>query len=250
MARSICASSAATLIAALITAPTPAPAAVSILGGATVVTFDTLPAVADWSTAPVLGAAADITTAAAMDAAVAIFPASVVTAPLGNLGVTPPGATAMAQFDSVALNIQTRPSGVRYTEVMATLQNNTGSAVSNLALSYNFGTTASPPAESPGLWGHRVYFNLTGLASSWTNIATFNLPDNASAQVLSSSLSLGNWASGATMFILWADDNGPGAPDAGFTLDNVSFTPTLPEPGSVGLLLVGALGFLGRRRRS
>ena len=227
IARRICASSAATLLAVLITAPTPARAAVSIVSGATVVTFDTLPAAADWSTGSVAGAAADIATAAALDAAVGALTSGGITAQLGNTGVNPPIAATLGQFNSVAFNIQTRPTGVKFNEVMVTLQNNTGSAVSNLALSYNFGVTASPLAESPGLWGHRVYFSLTGLANSWTNVAAFNLADNAPASVLSGSLSLGNWASGATMFVLWADDNGPNSPDTGFTLDNVSFTPTL-----------------------
>ena len=229
IARRICASSAATLLAALIIAPMPARAAVSIVSGATVVTFDTLPAAADWSTGSVAGAAGgvgDTTTAAGLDAAVAAVLASGITAQLGNTGVNPPAFNALAQFNSVALNVQTRPTGNRFTELMVTLQNNTGSAVSSLALSYNFGVN-SPLAESPGLWGHRVYFSLTGLANSWTNVAAFNLADNAPAAVLSGSLSLGNWASGATMFVLWADDNGPSSPDTGFTLDNVSFTPTL-----------------------
>ena len=227
MSRSICTASAATLIAALLTAAPPAGAAVSILVGGTLVSFDTLPAAADWSTGSVAGGSGDITTAAGLDAAVAALFSSGITAPLGNLGVSPPAATALAQFDSTAFNIQTRPTGVLFNEVMATLQNDTGSVVSSLSLSYSFGFTASPAAESSGLWGHRVYFSLTGAANSWTNATPFNLANDAPAQVLSGTLSLGNWASGATLFLLWADDNGPGTPDAGFTLDNVSFTPTL-----------------------
>ena len=201
-------------------------AAVSIVGGGTLVTFDTLPAAADWSTASFAGAAGDITTAAALDAGVALLLSSGITSQLGNPGVSPPAAAGLGQFNSIALNIQTRPTGVKFNEVMATLQNNTGSAVSSLAISYNFGVNA-PLAESAGLWGHRVYFSLTGAASSWTNIAAFNLADNAPAAVLNGSISLGNWANGATLFVLWADDNGPNSPDTGFTLDNVSLTPTL-----------------------
>ena len=223
VSRSICTASAATLLAALLTAAPPAGAAVSILGGGTLVTFDTLPAAADWSTGSVAGASADITTAAGLDAAVAALLSSGITAPLGNLA---PAQDPLAQFDPVAFNIHTRPTSVRFNEVMATLQNGTGSAVSSLTLSYNFGMSGTL-AESPGLWGHRVYFSLTGAAGSWTNATPFNLADNAPAQVLSGTLSLGNWASGATMFVLWADDNGPAGPDSGFTLDNVSFTPTL-----------------------
>ncbi len=222
-ARYICASGAASLLAALVIAPTSAPAAISIVGGGTVVTFDVLPAAADWSTASTIGASADITTAAALDTAVAALTAGGITSQLLSPGGAP-AANALASFDSVALNILTRPTGVRFTELMATLQNNTGGTVSTLALSYNFGINASL-AESPGLWGHRVYFSLTGAASSWTNATAFNLADNTPAQVLSGSLNLGTWTSGSTLYLLWVDDNGPSAPDAGFTLDNVSLTP-------------------------
>ena len=224
MTRCICASGAASLLAALVLAPTSAPGAVSIVNGGTLVTFDTLPAATDWSTAVTAGASADIITAAQMDTAVALLTAGGITGVLGNLGVSPPLATALgASYDPIG-NVQTRPTGVKFTELMATLQNNTGGTLLNLALSYNFGVNATV-AESPGLWGHRLYFSLTGAASSWTNATAFNLADSAPAQVVSGTLSLGSWTSGSTLYLLWADDNGPGAPDAGFTLDNVNFTP-------------------------
>ena len=221
--RCICASGAASLLAALVIAPTTAPGAISIVNGGVVVTFDTLPAAADWSTASTAGAGGDITTAAALDTAVAALTAGGITTQLLNPGAAP-AANALASYDSSALNVQTRPTGNKFTELMATLQNNTGGTVSTLGLSYNFGINASV-AESPGLWGHRVYFSLTGAASSWTNATAFNLADNAPAQLLSGSLNIGTWTSGSTLYLLWVDDNGPAGPDAGFTLDNVSFNP-------------------------
>ena len=128
--------------------------AVSIVSGGTLVTFDVLPAVADWSTASTAGLPGDITTAAALDTAVAALTAGGITSQLLNPGGAP-AANTLASFDSVALNVLTRPTGVKFTELMATLQNNTGGTVSTLALSYNFGIKAAV-AESPGLWGHRV----------------------------------------------------------------------------------------------
>ena len=223
MTRCICASGAASLLAALVLAPTSAPGAISIVNGGVVVTFDTLPAAADWSTTSTGASSSAVTTAGGMDTAVAALTASSITSQLLNPGASP-AANALASFDSSALNILTRPTGVNFTELMATLQNNTGGTVSTLGLSYNFGINASL-AESPGLWGHRLYFSLTGAASSWTNATAFNLADNAPAQVLSGSLSLGTWANGGTLYLLWVDDNGPSSPDAGFTLDNVSLTP-------------------------
>lgn len=61
------------------------------------------------------------------------------------------------------------------------------------------------------------------------------------------------WAAGDTLWVRWNDVNDSGN-DHGLAIDNLSFSVTaaVPEPSGYAMLLagLGALGFIGRRRRA
>ena len=84
-------------------------------------TFDTLPAAADWSTRSMGGASTTfsstntITTIPALDAAIngSTNAASTITAALTTSAANPPGTAATAQWSSTGFYIQTDPTGHR-----------------------------------------------------------------------------------------------------------------------------------------
>jgi hypothetical protein len=87
---------------------------------------------------------------------------------------------------------------------------------------------------SEQLYGHRIYWSLTGAANSWVVAGNATLPATAgSTSNVVFTLSLTNWEAGATLYLVWADDNGNngfGTADGDYTMDDISFTPTLAAP--------------------
>lgn len=197
-------------------------------------TFATQPAVADWSTLSIAGGAGDIVDTTAMEAAVQLLTAASVNAALPAVAEAGVSQNAIARWNSTRQAVQTRPTGNRYLVLMATVTNNTGTTLTYLDLSYAWAQANNVPVnESPGLFGHRTYYSLTGAAGSWTLIpgfSTFTATDTALN--LSASLNLGSWAPGALIYILWADDNGPGSTsdpqEGGYAIDNFLAAPGGP----------------------
>ncbi|HYE33684.1 MAG TPA: hypothetical protein VEH27_19850 [Methylomirabilota bacterium] len=173
--------------------------------GTGVQTFDTQPVAADWSTLAVAGAAGDFTTASAIDTAVQSHAATDITTAIGSSSTVPPSANGIARRNTTNRYLQSRSSAGGYTVFMATLQNNSGAPALFLNVSYNFGITmaaGSTAAEQvPGL---RAYWSLTGAAGSWQLIPALSTD---APGVLSTRLSLGSWAAGAPLYLLWADDD-------------------------------------------
>src|SRR5262249_54503069 len=95
---------------------TRAPGAISVgPSGSGLLTFDTLPTVADgWSTVTNGGANTDIQDAAALDAAVQTNSASAIALPLGSAATVNPSinANAIARWNSALQLIQTVPTTV------------------------------------------------------------------------------------------------------------------------------------------
>lgn len=213
----------ATAAAAFVLLSAPVHAATIVTQPGVTVTFDTVPDVADWSTSTVAGASGTVTTAAGLDSTVAGLTADSINSPLGDNGVSPPAFNALAQYDSVALNVQTRPTGVTMTPLMATLQNGAGGTITKLAIDYDLGANAPAAEEVPG---HRVYFSLDG--ATWNVIDALSgvgTPGHLSATADFSAI--GTWEVNAPFYLLWADDNASPSPDTGFTLDNVHLVPTV-----------------------
>src|SRR5687767_7503596 len=102
------------LVLGLVCTTTAVNAAISIPASGSVgpLTFDALPAVADWSTVSIAGGGGDTTTADALDMAVINnTAASAVATVLGSSGTQPPSQNAIARWNSAGFYLQTRPTG-------------------------------------------------------------------------------------------------------------------------------------------
>jgi len=200
-----------------------AQAAISVgASGSGILTFDSLPSNTEWSTlASWTGAPGSITNVATMDSAVAALTASGINTNL--LTTTSLVGNARALYNSTQKLLQMRPTGTTTKGVvlLATLQNTSGSGITNLTISCTLGTPATGYTEQ--VTGLRGYYSLTGAASSWTVIPAL-CTDTAGALTTNVTLS-STWANGTMMYVLWVQDNNDATFDNAYTIDNVSFAP-------------------------
>ncbi len=205
-------------------------------------TFDTLPPVTSWSTRSITGATADITTSAQMDEQVQTNSAAFITSVLISAAGNPPAAIANGMWASDGHFILTRPVGNRFNMVMATLQNNAGTNLTSIIISYGL-TNLLPVAEQ--IPGNSLYFSLTGTTGTWQKVTA--LSGLASSGPVSTNLFLGNWLVGSNLYLLWTDENGSGSPDTAVIMDNfaVSFLfPTImTQPQSQTVAPGGSVSF-------
>lgn len=187
-------------------------------------TFDTTPPAADWSTVSIAGAAGNLTTVAAVDAAAQGLTAGGITTVLGSQAGN--ATNALAQRNSTAGFIYTAPTGNNATALMATLQNDSGSALNSITVAYDHNRIGAAAEESTG---HRVFYSLTGAAGSWTLIPA--LSGIGGSFPLAANVTLSSaWTGGGPLYLLWADDNGS-ATDTPFTIDNFVVTASAGSPG-------------------
>ena len=198
------------------------PPAISVgVGGSGVLTFTTLPPVSQWSTFSNPGAANATRTDAEWTALVNVNAASGITTVLGSQ--TAAASSGNAYWRSDIGRIATQPTGNAGTLLMATLQNDSGATINLLNVAYEMAETVTLNANEIHR-GHRVYYSLTGLASSWnfagsvTNLAL-------STNNVSFNLAALGWTAGSPLYIIWADENGV-SPDGDWSIDNISFTAT------------------------
>jgi hypothetical protein len=204
--------------------------------GSTNFTFDAAPPVQQWSTRTWYGSASDITDMAALDTAARTNVAALIDSPIPSATGNPPvAATAGTVWASDGHYLQTRPAGVAYAGLMATLMNTSGSAVSGLGINYTL-TVVSPVVEE--VKGHLVYYSLTGAADSWIQIPELSnqLSDNTGG-VYPKSMCVAlsyPWNPGQLLYFLWVDDNAFDGPDTALQFDNVQFSgPSLVVPGTL-----------------
>src|ERR1041385_8359666 len=206
--------------------------AASVGSGGYTNAFGVIPPVADWPFLSVTGASGDATDNAGIDATVQAVAASAINAAVVADAGNPPAFNANAFWSSTGFYLQTRPTGNKATLLMCTLVNGLGSAASSVNIQYNLTSTASVAEEVPA---HLVYYSLSGAANSWIPVSALTVanPTCCYSTNLNVNVTLAsNWNAGATMYLVFADDNGSGSPDIAYQIDNFSFkaTPATPTP--------------------
>jgi hypothetical protein len=218
----------AAITVAALTALVPSGRAASVGAAGYTNDFSSQPPAADWSYLIVAGSAGDIISVAGMDAAVQVLTAASITNQVVADSGDPPAYNANAVWSMPGGYLQTRPTGVKFIALMATLVNNTGLDQNSLQIGYNF-TQVLPVNEE--INGHWVYYSLTGAANSWTNIPSLSsaMPGLLVANIHAP------WPNGATLYLLWADDNGSPSPNTANQIDNFYASASAVPPYIVSL---------------
>lgn len=153
--------------------------------------------------------------------------------------------------------------------IQLTLNNNTGAPISTMTIGYtgeqwNLGQGTADMSDGSYPEKLRLYYSLSP-SSGWVSVgldwtapiqALSGNPQgardgNAAANrtVLSTNFSPASpIAPGTDFYLRWLDWNEQGTNDHGLAIDDVSVS-VVPEPASLGLLTLGALAMLNRRRR-
>lgn len=141
----------------------------------------------------------------------------------------------------------------------STVYSSPGGTINNSDAYYNVFTPQSAPATQVGLFvGQTGSTDIGETSFAWRKVvidvsggfATWSIDGLQMAKVDLSTVTLG----GGNIFFGHSDTNGTSSSDANDTLlnvtliDNVQVT-GVPEPGSLALLAVGAVGLLASRRR-
>lgn len=184
-------------------------------------TFDAAPPMAQWSTYSVPGTPA-AQSYAEMDNTMATIAAATIATALGTQVAS--GTSSNAYWRSSDQKLGTQPTGNRATLLMATLVNDAGVEVLQLDVAYTLGLASVTPSEANK--GHRVYWSRTGLASNWTAIGFYSLaaPGTITNRLLLTGL---QWSPGQRLYLVWLDENGNANPDGDYTIDDISFVPTV-----------------------
>ncbi|HEY0550864.1 MAG TPA: Ig-like domain-containing protein, partial [Verrucomicrobiae bacterium] len=198
--------------------------------------FATPPPAADWATLSIAGGAndaydldTDVNTNLNVAAATISFQT------VSNVN-NPASQLTNATWSSSGLFIQTRPNVNRYTVLMGKFVNNTGTNAAQINISYQLTMAGALAVEDAGKGTH-VFYSLTGLAGSWTPLATLNNLTNTGSFALSTNVTL-SWPVGGNLFLLWADDNTAVGTDTANEIDNFSLTVTAGGQPSLTLSLV------------
>ena len=184
--------------------------------------FDTPPETIQWTTASIAGGGGDIGDLTSMDSNVNALAASGITAPLAEIVGNPTATMPLGKWNSTDKRLTTMPGSNAATCIMATLRNDSGGAVDVFDLSFTL-TGSGADAELPG---YVLYYSLTGNAGDWVRIGNLSTPGPVTSTVPLTS----SWADGATLYVLWVDDNANGATDNWYGIDDLKLAP----PTAVG----------------
>lgn len=232
-----------TTTAILVLASLPASAAISLTAGGYLNPFTVNPvSPADFSTTTVVGSANTAGNAAGLDGQIQTIAFSTVNTALPSTATSPPGTDGVARYNTTLDLIQTRPTGVVASILMATVTNSTGSPMSGLNISYDLARISTITTEQVS--GHRFYVSTTGATNGWTAIGTYATDGAVSIPVTFSV------AAGANFYLLWADDNADPGTDDALTIDNLSLTAiNVPEPTTALFSALSLGACLFRRTR-
>ena len=231
-----------------------ASATISVIAAGYTNDFAVAPVAGDWITSAsnIAGTETTFTSAADVDTFVVTnnYNAAGLGTALGASATDPPSVHHLARYNTTLLALQMRPrigtagsttEPIKAANVLvARLQNNTGSFIPSIDVSY---TLANPGIGVEEIPGWQAYYSITG-NSNWIKIPAFT---TASPGVLTANLNFGGtgWNAGALAYILWVDDNAAllDANEASYTLDD--FTITVPVTGTISAVVSNVTRGLG-----
>jgi hypothetical protein len=179
--------------------------------------FDVRPLASDWSTRAIGSAPTDFITVEALDIAVQTNSSSLIIDQLLSAAGSPPSSAPRALWSTNGY-LHMRPT-TGATLLIGTFFNNTTTNAASIRIAYDYITNRAPLAAEQ-VRGLRVFYSLTGLENSWSNIVALSQTPEGR---LSVDLPLAQpWQVGSNLYLLWADDNGSGNPDDAQNLDNFS----------------------------
>lgn len=206
------------LVAALACLAQSALAQISV-PNATPIDFAATPPIAEWATVSIAGAGNTYLDVAALDTGVntLVAPTSFIDPLQTDTGYNTHGR---GYINTTAQTAFTRPTGNAAACILAILQNNSGAAASRVVVTFDL---LNGNATTEEITGPRVYYSLTGAAGSWVRATEFDAITPGTGLNIPFNLS-GSWGVGATLYFLWADDNGNGNTDGYWAFDNVKFS--------------------------
>ncbi len=142
----------------------------------------------------------------------------------------------------------TSPTGTRGSILQLSLNNDSGTPLSSIRLTYDMKVMADGSGSGTDeLPGYRFYY-LDG--STWTPFPALDLA-NATVNTIGHAEATINFtvavADGGTLQFRWYDDNALShSPDTMYAIGAVN----IPEPATLGLLAMGALALISRRRKA
>jgi hypothetical protein len=227
----------------LLALPVNAQAVVVTVGGVTL-TFDAPPATTDFTTnaAALTGDGATVTDNATMDTLVQGITAASISAAITTTTTAPPSTNVAFRHNGTALALQSQPTTTPAAILLGKLTNGTSNYITDVGVSYSLAELLEAgEVSSEMIAGHRAYYSTTGAANSWTAIGNFGTAGPVSFNINGLGTSFGN----NTLYLLLADDNGPGGGTSGeatYHIDNMNIAatalggplaPPTPEFGSV-----------------
>ncbi len=198
----------------------PAPISYGPTGTGTL-TFNLPPQSYQWTTASIAGGGGDVGSLTAMDSAVNTLAASGITDPVAEIVGNPTGTMPLGKWNSTDTRLTTLPGSNKVTCIMASLRNDSGAAVDV----FDLGFTLTGSGTDPELPGYVLYYNLTGNAGDWVRIGNFGTLGPVTSTIPLTS----SWANGATLYVLWADDNATGVTDSWYGIDDLNLAPPIPD---------------------
>lgn len=191
--------------------------------------FGTLPLATEWATLSIAGANTNLYVFDEEVNTNASIRAAAFTTALTSASGSPPNSFATAIWNSAGLNLQTRPTGNKYTALMGKFVNFSGANATQLSISFLQTIAGTANAEDSGL-GTQVYYSLTGLTNSWTNLTSFNTTSSTAGSLTQSTNLAIDWPNGANLYLLWVDDNAAVGTDVAYQIDNLSLQVTAGNP--------------------
>jgi hypothetical protein len=178
------------------------------------------------------------------------------------------GSTTERALGSLASDTMAPPAGPDSMSIGLRLSNNTSDTLTEFTLTYDGEQWRNGGSGTANAL--RFAYSLTATTADWTNTPSFTsvsaldftapvvsttaaaVDGNVAGKVagITATITGISWAPGTDLWLRWKDASDAGADD-GLGIDNLNFSAVVgvPEPSSLSLLAVGALGYVARRRK-